>query len=333
MNSLNLRYPANPGRTAQSPVNDFRFPGRRFFRAGLTIAAGLVATIAHAQSNYATPYFFTTLAGATSSGAVDGIGNAARFNTPQGVAVDASGNVYVADTNNHTIRKITFFGVVTTLAGSAGNLGTSDGVGSAARFNLPRGVAVDSAGNVYVADTSNNAIRKITAAGVTTTLAGGTAGSVDGTGNAAQFISPSGVAVDASGFVYVADTGNNSIRRITPEGVVTTLAGGLSPSNTGNTDGTGLAARFASPRGVAVDTSGSVYVADRDNNLVRRITAGGVVTTLAGFSDGTTGSTDATGSAARFNAPSGVAVDASGNVYVADTGNKTIRRVTPAGVV
>ena len=121
MNSNNLlRCPANPGRTAQT---HFRFPGRGILRAGLTIAAGLVATIAHAQSNYATPYFFTTLAGATSSGAVDGIGNAARFNTPQGVAVDASGNVYLADTNNHTIRKITFFGVVTTLAGSAGNLG------------------------------------------------------------------------------------------------------------------------------------------------------------------------------------------------------------------
>src|SRR5688500_16983903 len=191
----------------------FGFASPVVFRRSLVIAASLVASLAHAQSNYATPYFFTTLAGATSSGPVDGTGNAARFFTPQGVAVDAAGNVYVADTNNHTIRKITFFGIVTTLAGTAGSSGTTNGTGAAARFNLPRGVAVDTAGNVYVADTSNSAIRKITSAGVVTTLAGGTAGSVDGTGAAARFLSPNGLAVDATGNVYVADTANHAIRK------------------------------------------------------------------------------------------------------------------------
>lgn len=328
------KTPARPTSSTRLSVVQPGFTCSTLFRAGVAIAAAAIATLAHAQSNYATPYYFTTLAGATSSGAIDGTGNAARFNQPAGVAVDASGNVYVADTNNHTIRKITFFGVVTTLAGSAGTSGNTNGTGTAARFNLPRGVAVDSAGNVYVGDTSNHAIRKITPAGVVTTLAGGTSGSVDGTGTAARLFSPNGVAVDAAGNVYVADTANNSIRKITPDGVVTNLAGGLSPVNFGSTDGTGTGARFASPRGVAVDGSGNVYVADRDNHAVRKITASGVVTTLAGLSNNTSfTSTDGTGSAARFSGPYGVAVDGSGNVYVADSGNKLIRKVTPAAVV
>ena len=151
----------------------------------------------------------TTLAGlAGSSGSANGTGSAARFYYPFGVAVDSAGNVYVADTGNNTIRKVTPAGVVTTLAGLAGSSGSADGTGSAARFNYPSGVAVDSAGNVYVADTGNNTIRKVTPAGVVTTLAGlaGSPGSADGTGSAARFYYPHGVAVDSAGNVYVADT-------------------------------------------------------------------------------------------------------------------------------
>ena len=278
----------------------------------------------------------TTLVGSAGAvGSADGTGSAARFDMPNSVAVDGSGNVYVADCDNHTIRKITPDGLVTTLAGTPGSQGNADGTGGAAQFSFPRGIAVDGNGNVYVADTGNGTIRKITPAGVVTTLAGSAAaepGSADGTGSAARFNWPCDVTVDASGNVYVADTGNRTIRKITPDGMVATLAGSAGMGNAGSDDGTGSAARFNYPNGVAVDANGNVYVADTDNSTIRKITPAGVVTTLAG-SAGATGSDDGTGSAARFNYPYSVAVDASGNVYVADTDNSTIRKITPAGVV
>jgi sugar lactone lactonase YvrE len=244
------------------------------------------------------------------------------------VAVDSAGNVYVADGN--TIRKVTAAGVVTTLAGTAGTSGSADGTGTAARFDVPSGVAVDSAGNVYVADRDNRTIRKVTAAGVVTTLAGtaGMAGSADGTGAAARFTMPSGVAVDSAGNVYITDAFNSTIRKVTATGAVTTLAG--TAGLFGSADGTGVAARFNNPAGVAVDSAGNVYVADLFNHAIRKITAGGVVTTLAGAA-GMGGSADGTGAAARFNVPSGVAVDNPGNIYVSDAGNSTIRKVTPIG--
>jgi len=266
------------------------------------------------------------------AGSADGTGAAARFAHPIGVAVDGTWNVYVADTENATIRKITADGVVTTLAGTAGVAGSADGTGAAARFHFPTGVAVDGTGNVYVADQGNDIIRKITPEGVVTTLAG-TAGSVgrkDGTGSAAQFYAPAGVTVDSAGNVYVADWGNITVRKITPDGVVTTLAG--TPAQRGSADGTGAAARFSLPFGVAVDSAGNVYVAEEDNNTIRKITAAGVVTTLAGTA-GTSGSADGTGAAARFDFPASVAVDSAGNLYVADSSNSTIRKVTAGGVV
>ena len=275
----------------------------------------------------------STLAGlARSYGSVDGTGSAARFHNPTGVAVDGTGNVYVADTDNDTIRLITPSGVVSTIAGLAGAGGSTDGTGSTARFSWPQGAAVDGSGNVYVADNQNHSIRKVTPVGVVSTLAGlaGSYGSADGTGSAARFHTPTGVAVDGSGIVFVADNQNHTIRKVTPVGVVSTLAG-LAGSY-GSTDGTGTAARFTYPAGVAVDGSGNVYVADRGNHTIRKVTPAGVVSTLAGLAR-SNGSTDGTGSASRFNYPEGVAVDGSGNVYVADRGNHTIRKVTPTGVV
>jgi streptogramin lyase len=259
----------------------------------------------------------TTLAGTAGlSGSADGTGAAGRFKGPSGVAVDGSGNVFVGDYSNYTIRKITPSGVVTTLAGTAGSWVSADGTGAAARFNGLAAVAVDGAGNVFVADSFNDAIRKITPSGVVTTLV--SAGH------------PEGLSVDGAGNVFFADYGNSTIRKITPSGVVTTLAG--TAGSSGSADGTGAAARFNGPAGVAVDRAGNVFVADDGNNTIRKITPSGVVTTLAGSAD-QPGSADGTGAAARFSSPSGVAVDGSGNVFVADSFNSTIRKITPSGVV
>lgn len=207
----------------------------------------------------------TTLAGSGIQGDQNGSGGSARFRYPHGVAVDNSGNVYVADRDNHLIRKITPSGVVSTLAGSTE--GYQNGSGTSARFSEPRSVAVDSGGNVYVADYGNNRIRKISPGGDVTTLAGSTQGYANGTGEAAQFNMPRGIAVDNSGNVYVADRDNHVIRKITPSGVVTTVAG----STQGYQDGSGSTAQFNGPDGVAVDSSGNVYVADHDNNRIRKI--------------------------------------------------------------
>ncbi len=269
----------------------------------------------------------TTFAGGTGSvGSQDGSGTSARFNQPCGVAVDAAGNVYVADTGNATIRVITPGGVVTTLAGSAASRGSHDGTGSAALFNQPTGIAVDSVGNVYVADALNATIRKITSSGAVTTLAGsaGVRGETDGAGAGARFNYPCGVAVDAAGNLYVADTYNATVRKITPAGTVTTLAG--SAGITGAVDLTGTNALFSQCAGVAVDAAGNVYVADTGNATVRKIAPSGQVTTLAGVA-GIAGLADGAGEGALFNQPHGLVVDGSGNLYVADTGNAAIRRV------
>ncbi|MCX6885339.1 MAG: cadherin-like beta sandwich domain-containing protein, partial [Verrucomicrobia bacterium] len=313
-----LRYPAPPvattvaasgitttGATLNGSVN----PGGAadaYFRYGT--ASNEVATV-------------STLAGGATSGSTDGTGTNALFYRLRGVAVDGAGNVYVADSQNNRIRKVTAAGVVTTLAGSAS--GSADGTNAAARFSFPNGVAVDGSGNVYVADSGNNRIRKVTAAGVVTTLAGSDSGFVDGSGAAAQFNYPIGVAVDGSGNVYVGDSGNNRIRKVTAAGVVTTLAG----SDSGIADGSGAAAQFNYPSGVAVDSSGNVYVADASNCRIRKVTPAGDVTIVAG--SGLLGFADGPGSEAQFSFPMGVAVDATGNVYVGDSGNNRIRKLLP----
>lgn len=268
----------------------------------------------------------STLAGASPMGFVDATGSAARFNTIMGVAVDSSANVYVADSSNNRIRKITPTGVVTTFAGS-GVSGFADGTGTAAQFAAPRAIAFDGSGNLLVADTSNSRIRQITPAGVVTTLAGsGTRGFLDGSVASAQFNMPSGITVDGSGNVYVADTVNGRIRKIAG-GVVSTFAG--SGSN-GYVDGTSSAARFFGPYGLAVDGGGNVYIADTQNNRIRVASQAGVVTTLAGS---TAGYADGTGASAQFNWPDSVALDSSGNVYVTDHQNNDIRKINSSGVV
>jgi prepilin-type N-terminal cleavage/methylation domain-containing protein len=210
----------------------------------------------------------STFAGSGTAGYLDGTGTAAQFNQPYGLAFDSTGNLYVADLQNHRIRRITPSGVVTTFAGSGVN-GNVNGTGTAAQFNYPAGIAVDSAGNVYVADNGNRRIRKISPGGVVTTLAGsGAAGFADGTGVAALFNGPTGIAVDSAANVYVADRGNHRIRKITPGGVVTTIAG---TGVLGFADGLGSTAQFYNPSDMGIDSTGNIYVADQSNHRIRKI--------------------------------------------------------------
>ena len=209
----------------------------------------------------------TTFAGSGAAGFANGTGTSAQFYFPYGVAVDSSGNVYVADSSNFRIRKITPAGVVTTLAGSGSN-SFADGTGTGASFSYPYGIAVDSSGTVYVADWGDNRIREITAAGVVTTLAGSSvAGYLDGTGGGAEFNRPEGIAVDSSGNVFVSDGSNQVIRKITSSGTVTTFAG----STYGFADGSHTSAQLETPFQLSFGPSGVLYLADTDNNRIRII--------------------------------------------------------------
>lgn len=270
----------------------------------------------------------TTLAGSGNNGSNDGAGTAASFNNPHGVAVDTSGNIYVADTANNKIRKITSTGNVTTLAGS-GSSGSTDGAGTVANFNMPSGVAVDISGNVYVTDTYSYKIRKITGDGIVTTLAGsGSYGYTDGTGIAASFRYPYGVTVDNNGNVYVADYESYRIRKITSTGIVTTIAG---PDFIGSGFRSGTIGGTLWPLGVTVDSNGNVYATDETHNSIEKITPSGEFTILAGKYNASSGdkkgSIDGIGTAASFNYPSGIAIDNSGNIFIADTNNNKIRKM------
>ncbi|WP_211454522.1 NHL repeat-containing protein [Collimonas antrihumi] len=277
----------------------------------------------------------STLAGsAGKAGSADGNGQQARFNQPGGIVIDLAGNLYLADTQNHIIRKVTAAGVVTTLAGSAGQAGHDDGIAGNARFNQPWGLTRDSAGNLYVTDTGNDTVRKITPEGVVTTMAGtaGNPGSADGSGARAQFNSPRGITIDrtANLNLYIADSNNNTIRKLSQSGDVSTLAG--TAGVVGSENGGGQRARFNQPNGIVIDSAGNIRVSDTDNQLIRNVSQTGVVSTLAG-SAGSAGHTDGNGSSANFNLPMGIAADTANNLYVADTGNNLIRKVTPGGQV
>ena len=279
------------------------------------------------------------------SGSADGTGSNAEFASPFGLAVDGAGNIYVADTGNATIRRVTPAGVVTTLAGHAGTVGSANGAGPAALFNSPGAVALDSSGDVYVADSGNCLIRELTSSGIgnvqVTTLAGsatcGTANgsSSAGTGAPAQFGPAQGIAVFQLGgvFVYVTDSSYDTLREIgVAEDDVTTPAG--LPGGSGSVDGPGASARFNYPEGAAADGSGHLFLADETNATIREVSLSNpwTVSTLAGTAL-VRGSMNGTGSAAQFDDPSAVAVDGAGNVYVTDTSNHMIRKITPAGVV
>jgi serine/threonine protein kinase/sugar lactone lactonase YvrE len=277
----------------------------------------------------------STLAGSGIASYADGVGTNARFNNPIGISIDSSGNLYIADSSNHCIRKITLSRVVSTVAGSAGQGGfLLDETGTNARFNRPTGITVDTLGTVaYVLDSGNNRVRKIIiSTGFVTTITGnGAIGYLDNSADTSKINSPPGIVLDAlSENLYIGDSYNNRIRKISlSTGLVSTFAG--SSSMSGLIDSVyPEAAYFYSPSGVAIDSSGNVYVADSWNQRIRKISPGGAVSTIAG--SGRTGQDgnflDGVGSAAIFNKPYGIAVDATGNLYIADSGNSRIRKIT-----
>lgn len=272
-----------------------------------------------------------TVAGASGvAGTADATGTSAKFYGPFGIAL-VGADFYIADTFNHSIRKMTSAGVTTTFAGTSGTYGSVDGTGSDARFNSPKGITGD-ATYLYVADTYNQTIRRITlSSGLVATFAGyaGAVGTTDGTGSAARFNYPFGVALDNLGNLFVTDAVSHTVRKITPAGAVTTFAG--VPGTSGSTDDTGSAAKFNYPAGIASDGS-NLFVVDSGNHTIRKITSAGVVTTLAGTA-GSIGSTDATGAAARFFNPTALTIDSAGNLYVSDQNYTKIRKITSAGNV
>lgn len=424
--------------------------------AALTATTGVA--VLHAAADYSSPYAFTTLAGVSSIGDRDGAGVNARFYSPREVVTDAAGNAYIADEGNHTIRKITPTGTVSTFAGTAGEPGTVDGSGNAARFDSPQGLAIDGSGNLYVADTGNHAIRKITPAGVVSTFAGlvRVSGNADGNGTAARFNRPRRIAIDTSGNLYVTEAGNNDVRKITPAGVVSTFAtslkfpetadldalttvaygaiavdaagnvyvaahefaetdsyltntgywwytryigyvhqltpsggdnrirqtsiyryydgrienaavsalgfsstgqltaavgyqiGRLTPGTSGfhdftplagdgtigGADGAATSAKFGFPLAFAYDRNGNLLIADTGNNVVRKISGTSEVSTFAGLAlERATGTVDGTGETARFASPAAAVVDTNGNLYVTDPSAHCVRKITAAGTV
>ena len=307
-------------------------------------------------------YVFTvnvsTLAGGSQGGFADGVGSAARFFTPRGITADSFGNIYIADRSNVRIRKITPDGNVTTIAGN-GTSGGQDGEGINAKFfgveqvttdafdNIyitdesfgsirkitptgtvstfasgllfPTGIVIDESENIFVAD--NNKVFKIDQNGTTSILAGSAAGFADGTGTNAQFQTLNQLTIDASGNIFGADRANHRIRKITPNGVVSTIAG----SSAGFADGAAISAQFDSPTGITIDEQGNLYVVDSNNHRIRKITPDGQVSTVAGSA---AGFSDGDGATAQFDTPRAITIDADGNLYITDTDNRKIRKIT-----
>lgn len=323
---------------ASLPVQliDRAFSAAATISTGVTVTNGIVSS--SGSATVGSGYRTSILAGDGEDDDTDGTGTDASFSSPRNMVLDGSGNLYVADSANHAIRKITPAGVVTTFVGDPDDEDRDDDEGGG-KFARPSGMALDGSGNLYVSDTTANNIRKIVLSTLaSSTLAGpakatvpfieDTAGFIDDTGTAARFSSPSGLACDGSTYLYVADAGNHAIRRVAvSNGDTVVIAGG----SQGTTDGMGPGASFNQPSGVVHDGAGNLYVADSGNHRIRKVNLSTFdVTTFAGS---TQGSADGTGTSAQFNDPRGLALDASGNLYVSEYSSHTLRMITPAGVV
>lgn len=272
----------------------------------------------------------TTLAGTPGqAGTSDGTGPSAGFRLPAGLACDAGGNVYVADQQNHAIRKVTPAGVTTTFAGQPGSAGSADGTGTAARFNAPAALAFTPGGDLLVSDYGNHTLRRVTPAGVVTTLAGsaGASGAADGAGAATRFFYPRGLVVLGDGTAVVADTWNHTLRKVSPAGLVSTFAGTAGAS--GIADGSGAAARFSFPTGLALDGAGELWVTDLSHRL-RKVSPAGAVTSVTDQAEA--GWADGPAAASRFSDPRHLAFDGRGRLLLADSGNNLLRLLQDGAV-
>jgi sugar lactone lactonase YvrE len=324
VNSTGILYPVFVSNLANLTPNTVYYV-RAYATNSAGTGYGSVIKFTTATNLSAVTATVTTFAGNGNTGYADGSGTSALFNNPQGITADNNNNLYVSDSYNNYVRKITPAGLTSTVAGN-GTLGYLDGNASSAQFYSPNGIVADAQGNLYVSDFGNNVIRKITPAGVVSTYAGnGTASYRNGAANAsylksttdslAEFNNPQGLAIDAQGNIYVADKGNNVIRKILTTGRVITIAGTRTPGYINATD---ELAYFNKPSGVAVDAQGNVYVADQGNSAIRKITSADVVTTIAGGPSQST----------LLNYPSAIAIDKSGNLYVADESGRIIQYTT-----
>jgi sugar lactone lactonase YvrE len=333
----------SPGQvgTVDGAVNLARFNSPRGVAVHPNTGQVFVLENSHTIRRFTPGVGVDTFAGSLVSGNANGLGMEARFNRPEGLAIDSAGTLYVADTLNHLIRRVTSAGEVTTLAGRPGIAGSFDGNGTQAEFNLPRAIAIGPGGTLLVADSGNHTIRRIVidgSGGVTvTTVAGqpGLPGSKNGTGtgsnSAPQFNHPQGLAVDGNGVIFVADTGNNAIRRISPTGVTSTFAGSVTQS--GFDDGLGGKARFSQPVGLTINPAdGLLHVLDQTGHTLRRVSSKAEVRTVAGVA-GVAGAANGIGPAVRMQGPRGVSADSAGNLFIADSGNHTLRRAFIPGLL
>ena len=268
--------------------------------------------------------------GSAGYGGDNGAAASAQLNSPTAVALDSSGSLYIADTNNNVIRKVATSGTITTFAGN-GTPGYSgdNGPRTSAELNSPYGIAVDGTGNVYIADSGNNVIRKVATSGTITTFAGnGTPGysGDNGPATAAELNNPYGLALDTAGNLYIADWNNFVIRKVIASGTISTIAGNGTPGSSGD-NGPATSAELDYPEGLAVDSAGDLYIADWGGNRVRLVSSGGTITTFAGNGNAGFGGDGGPAASAEVNGPSGVALDSAGNVYVADSGNYRLRKV------